>query len=104
MSVQSEQALQALQLANVARLARAQVRQGVAAGRMTVTAALADPACAAVRAAEVLAWQRRWSECRAERFLLNHDICSPFAEARSLTDRQRALVARALRTGEELAA
>lgn len=96
----SDQIRNALQSANDRKARRYEIRQAVAGGRQTVAAALADPACATARVVEVLAWQRYWAEFKAERFLLVHHICSPFAVAGQLTDRQRALVAKALRTDD----
>lgn len=102
--IQEPQHLQALKLANTLRLGRGQARKDVAASRRTVADVLADPCCANARVAEVLAWQPRWGEAKAGRFLMEHDVCTPFQTAGHLTDRQRALIARALRTGLEVAA
>jgi hypothetical protein len=71
---------------------------------MTVAAALADPACVNARVAEVLSWQRWWAEFRAERFLRVNRVCSPYATCSQLTDRQRMLIAKALREYERQAA
>lgn len=95
------QHLLALERANLVRIRQAQLRRDVGAGRTTVSHALADPAVAKLLLVDVLAWQHRWRVGTAERFLRAHvdDLfCSPWCKAGQLTDRQRALLARALRT------
>lgn len=90
---------------NAIRLERARIRRDVGAGRMTVAAALAHPACHKARVVDVLSWQRRWALITAERFLAQGEFfCTPFQTAGNLSERQRALIAKALRTGRKVAA
>lgn len=91
-----EQTMTALAKANHHRLARADVVAEIAAGRRTVADALADPCCATARVLDMLTWQHHWGVLKAERFLEETKICSPFQVAGALTDRQRALIAREL--------
>lgn len=98
------QSIEALAYGQAIRLERARVRRDVHAQRITVAAALANPVCATAPVVDILAWQRLWGEYRAERFLRENQICTPFAVAGQLTDRQRMLVSRALRLNERQAA
>jgi hypothetical protein len=98
------QNMDALHLANQLRLARAQARKDVGAGRRTVADVLADPCCATARVHEVLMWQARWGVQSANRFLRVHEICTPFQTAGNLTERQRVLIAKALRVSGRIAA
>lgn len=98
------QHMAALQDADNTRRERYRCRQDVGAGRMTVAAALNHPSCQTARVIDVLAWQRYWAGYRSERFLLENRICSPFMVAKNLTERQRVLIAKALRLSERQAA
>lgn len=93
-----DQVASALHSANENRLRRYAIRRDVMADRMTVAAALADPACATAFVVDVLSWQHRWGEHRAELFLRRTQVCTPFCRAGQLTERQRVVIARELRT------
>lgn len=82
------QHLVALDWANRVRLARSEVRRQVAAGKLTVAAALDHWACQTATIGDVLTWQHRWGRARARRAL----VAAGVPEARrveQLTPRQR---------------
>lgn len=88
----------ALKVALAHKQRQTQIRKDLAAGRITAAAALADPAVANKLVIDVLSWQRYWALGRAEAFLRAKKVCTPYAKAGGLTARQRALIARELRT------
>lgn len=98
------QHLQALAKGNKVRKARSQLKRQVHAGRPTVsTVILTAPEVLAgsahrkgVSVAEVLTWQRRWGQARAEKFLRRLSI-SNTVELHSLSTARRKLVAEALK-------
>lgn len=100
-----KQHLQALSLANETKNERARVRGLVGRGQMNVAHALDMECCKTARVVDVLMWQPRWGMNAAKRFVDEHPdtFLTAFTTAGQLTDRQRALIARALRT-EEIAA
>ena len=100
----STQRMDALATANAIRLERSRMRRDIGAGRVTVAVGLAAPCCATAMVMDVLSWQHRWTLGRAERFLNETAVCTPWQTAGRLTDRQRVLIARSLRTTQRIAA
>lgn len=92
-----QQRAAALQIAMAHKARQTQLRKDLAAGRVTVAAALGDPSMANKLVIDVLANQRNWGLSRAEAFLRVTKVCSPWAKAGGLTVRQRAVIARELR-------
>lgn len=98
------QHLQALARANQVRRERADLKRQVLAGRATAySVILTAPDILAgsgnrkgVSVAEVLTWQRRWGQSRAEKFLRRFDI-NGTVELHSLSPPRRKRVAKALK-------
>lgn len=88
-----EQRLQALAIANRARSAAAQVKRDVRAGRLTLQAALGEPAAGAIPIGALIACQRRWNTARTARLCLAARV-SETRRVRELTERQRAEILR----------
>lgn len=86
----------ALAKANTTRLHRAALRRAVHTNQIPATTALTDPACATAYAAEILGWQKGWSQESGE--LLLHEVCQagPAKLAGLLTCRQIDLIREAL--------
>lgn len=89
------QHMQALQRANEVRLARADLKKRIARGEQTVPEVVLDTPWEAesMTLFELLTSQRRWGNHRAQRFLAG--IGMPETKTlQSMTERQRALLAR----------
>lgn len=87
------QHLRALERANSVRLDAAQLRREVAAGRLTLAAALEDPRAQSLTLMRLLTAQRRWGAVRARR-MLDAMPCSELLRVRDMTGRQRERAAR----------
>lgn len=92
-----EQRLDALERANAVRLGRADLRRKLATGELSATDLLADPPDAILtwQVGELLSAQWRWGGIRTRKFLASVGI-SAYREVRMLTERQRAVLTRAL--------
>lgn len=87
------QHMTALALANAKRLAMAKLKREVAAGDLTVSAALRDPRAEPLPLLDLLCAQHRWGRERALRFLRKlktaDTIVSESRRVGDLTERQR---------------
>lgn len=105
MSTTAEQKLAqrraAIQRAHVVRDERVAIRQQLRAGTKTVADILTEPCCATATLYSMLVAQRRWGDRRAIEFmskLSNHwrTPISPMRKLRDLTEREVAVLRRAL--------
>jgi hypothetical protein len=96
--VSGPQYMRALQRANKVRLARAELKRGVATGKIEVTDVLLDCPWEAesMAIADLLVSQRRWGQNRARKFLSQIPI-SETKTIGSMTDRQRQTLVALLR-------
>lgn len=91
------QNMRALEHANRIRLARAELKRGIAAGRLKVAEIILDPPheIEGMEISELLASQKRWGTTRCARFMESIGL-SETKTVRSLTERQRTAVAAVL--------
>jgi hypothetical protein len=90
------QQMEALEIANRVRFGGIHVRQEVTAGLITVAEALEDPRAGSMPIGRLLCAQRAWGPTKAHR-LLNGLSIWPTRKVRELTERQKRLIAEALR-------
>jgi hypothetical protein len=95
------QRLRALTRANEVRLARAELKRRIAQGRVSAAEVIlaSPPEAQSWQVGELLMSQRRWGTTRCRKFLGRNQI-SELKEIGSLTERQRLLLARQLRSCE----
>ena len=93
----TSQCMQALARANEVRLARAAMKRDVAAGRLSVTAVLAETPWEArsMSLSELLCSQRRWGRARSRKLLASAGL-SEAKRVGTLTPRQRRILVGAL--------
>jgi hypothetical protein len=84
----------ALERAQAARTAAMQIRVEVAAGLLTVPAALKDPRAQPMPIGRLLLAQRGWGQSKVNRLCRRLELW-PARRVRDLTQRQRALIATA---------
>lgn len=84
----------ALERANEAREDACLVKREVAAGGLSLAAAMDDPRAGSIKIIELLVAQRRWGRTRA-RALLGREMISPERRVRELTERQRRVLGEA---------
>ena len=94
-----QQHLRALEHANKVRLARAEIKRGIASGRLAVVDVIVD--CPwqveSMSISELLMSQKRWGRARCRRLLTSIGIPEN-KQVGTLTDRQRSAVADVLRS------
>jgi hypothetical protein len=95
------QRLRALERANEVRLARAELKRRIAQGRVSAADVIlaSPPEALSWQVGELLMSQRRWGSTRCRKFLGRNQI-SEIKEIGKLTERQRLLLARQLRSCE----
>jgi hypothetical protein len=95
------QRLQALARANEVRLARAELKRKVAQGDVSAAKVILEcpPGAGSWSVGDLLRSQRRWGTTRCRKFLSRNGI-SEIKQIGTLTDRQRRLLAAALREHE----
>ncbi len=94
-----QQHLRALEHANRVRLARADMKRGIASGRLGVVDVIVDCPWQAesMSISELLMSQKRWGRARCHRLLMSIGIPEN-KQVGTLTDRQRSAVADVLRS------
>jgi hypothetical protein len=95
---QDPQRLRALERANEVRLARAELKRRIAEGHVSAAEVILTPPreVSSWTVGDLLMSQRRWGQTRCRKFLLRNQI-SEIKQVGSLTERQRKILAEALR-------
>ncbi|MGH2869967.1 MAG: hypothetical protein ACRDNK_20665 [Solirubrobacteraceae bacterium] len=96
------QRLRALERANEVRLARASLKRGIALGQVSAAEVLltSPPEAGSWPIGELLMSQRRWGATRCRKFLSRNQIMET-KQIGTLTERQRRILAAALRASAE---
>lgn len=96
------QYMDALARANEVRIARADLKQEVTEGRLSLTAALVDSRAEGLTVLKLLLCQHRWG-VRTSRRVLNRLRIGEWKRVGALTDRQRVLLVQACSPKREAA-